>query len=449
MKLSSPWLKHGFWNTLEHGITRGSDALASLVLLWALSPETFAKLASSQALIAPVLFLFISPENVLYRDYAVWRGEGTSALAARLYALRRFALGKAQVALILSVVLAMFTAGNFLDRFFALLWAFSLVLAPQISGPDREFLRLDLKLKTLNALGLYQKLSMLAGTVIAAFVFPGHIGALAAFAVFSTLSSALIASHQVKKQLRLEGAGEDAIRGRIGPSVISTLKDALTTFSAWQHVIGVIIGWVQTMDLFFLSLMRFPGKEVGLYAAVLKVANFSLMLPTALASLFIVWAGRRASEEGQPQEIQEVKRLTGWLGVGVLFQGVLLYLLAPYLFSVLSHGRWSDLDISVMKSWLGWILTGASIFGTLYLASSWLGIRTRLSSLFGQVYLPWVVASFLIYFGCIRFPIFASPYQGAAIANVMVAGVFALLIICHLGRVTKTSEGIANSLGTG
>jgi hypothetical protein len=59
------------------------------------------------------------------------------------------------------------------------------------------------------------------------------------------------------------------------------------------------------------------------------------------------------------------------------------------------------------------------------------------------------VASFLIYFGCIRFPIFASPYQGAAIANVMVAGVFALLIICHLGRVTKTSEGIANSLGTG
>jgi hypothetical protein len=433
--MKTKWLKHGFWNTLEHGITRGSDALASLVLLWALSPETFAKLASSQALIAPVLFFFIAPETVLYRDYAIWRQEGVSVIAARLHALRRFAFGKGQFAIVLSALLAAFSAGAWGERFYALIWAFSLVLAPQLSGPDREFLRLDLQLKTLNALSLYQKLSMLGGTVIAALMFSGRLDILAGFAVFSALSTAAIASFQVKKQLRKEGASEAALRGREGPSALATLKEALTTFSGWQHVNWVIIGWVQTMDLFFLSLLRFPGKEVGLYAAVLKIANFSILLPTALANLFGIWVGRRAAEAGRQEEVRELKRLTLLLAAGVSIQAIILYAVFPFILKVLSHGRWNAEDISAMKGWFGWILTGAGLSGVLLLASLWLGVRTKLHRLFMQVYLPWVLVSLLVYFGMIRMQAFGSAFQGAAVANVIVSIFYALFVWQYFRKV--------------
>jgi hypothetical protein len=427
-QVKTNWFKHGFWNTLEHAITRGSDALVSLVLLWVLAPETFAKLASSQALIAPILFLFVAPETVLYRDYSVWRRDGVSAIAARLHALRKFAVGKAQFALVLSILIALFSAGSGFDRFYSLIWAFSLVLAPQLSGPDREFLRLDLQLKTLSALSLYQKLSMLCGTVIAALFFPGRLDVLAAFSVFSSLSTYKIASYQVKKQLRLEGASEAAIRGHEGPSVLTTLKEALATFSGWQHGIGVVMGWVQTMDLFFLSLLRFPGKEVGLYAAVLKIANFSLLLPTALSNLFTIWVGRRAVDAGHVEEVREIKRLTSLLSLGILVQGLVLYVVAPLIFSALSHGRWSPEDLGAMQTWFAWILAGSGIFGALLLISSWLLVRSPLPRYFRQVYLPWMVISLLAYFGMIQTHMNGSPYLGAATANVVVSISYAILL---------------------
>jgi hypothetical protein len=294
---------------------------------------------------------------------------------------------------------------------------------------------MDLQLKTLNALSLYQKLSMLGGTVLAALVFPGNLAVLAVFAAFSALSTASVAAYQVKKRLRIEGASEGALRGREGPTAVETLKEAVFTYSGWQHVIGVVLGWVQTMDLFFLSLLRFPGKDVGLYAAVLKMANFSLLLPAALANLFTIWVGRRAATGGYTQELRELKRLTSLLGIGIFIQALILYGASPLIFKALSHGRWGSEEIANMRTWFAWILGGASLFGAMFLPASWLAIRRQLSGLFVQVYVPWVLISLSVYFVMIRNQAFGGPYLGAAVANMVITTCYAALVWRYLRKV--------------
>jgi hypothetical protein len=423
------WLKHGLWNILEHGLTRAADAATSLVLLWVLSPEIFSKLALAQAVIAPLLLFFVSPEVVLYRDFSKWQEAGISDVASRLHALRAFAWGKGQLALILSALVATLGA-DWTVKFWSLVWAFSLALAPQISGPDREFLRLNLQLSELNALSLYQKASLLGGTVFAALVFPNRIEILAAVAVFSTASTAVAARYVVRKSLRLRGASETAIHGREGGGVVQVISESLIGFSIWQHLNGVIVGWVQTMDLFFLGFLRFPARELGLYAAVLKLANFAIAIPLALANTFSLWIGRRSASSGLDRERLELLRLTGILLLGVAVQGVILYFLSPWIFGKLSHGRWSEAEQGEMLKWMKWILTGSSLFAAAWPAVSWLIVRSDIRRLFSRFYLPW---------GCISAGIYISMIQwkgldGAALANVFVTLAYLGLLWLHFRR---------------
>lgn len=406
MKLPSRF-KHGFLNTLEHALTRVADAATSIVLLWALPTESFSKLALSQAAVAPLLFFFISPEGVIYRDFSAWKAEGPRALSARLRALRLFGWGKAQAALLLSLIVALaFPASQSPDsaeswtvRFFGLVWAFSLSLAPQVSGADREFLRLDLKLRELNLLSLYQKLSLLGGTVAVALAAPGRIELLAAVAAFSALSTALLARWRVRLALVGMGATPQDLAGLNGPSPWSTLAESLQTFSVWAHLQGVVANWIQTLDLFMLGLFRFPAREVGLYAAVLKLANFSFALPVALANFFSVLVARENSATADPaaSRIRRLVQLSlGLLGINVL-QALALAFLAPWAIAWLSHGRWSEAEQAQMHQWLQWILVGAVILGSTYLVSSWISLRQSIRQLFFRVYMPWGVVAFLVY----------------------------------------------------
>lgn len=423
--MSGKWLKHGFWNTLEHAITRIADAATSLVLLWALAPELFARLAFAQALVAPTLFFFVSPETVIYRDYSRWKGEGMAALSARLQALRRFGWGKAQAALVLSALLAFIEASSgttWLERFFALVWAYSLVLAPQIAGADREFLRMDLRLKQLNFVSLYQKLVLLGGTAAVALLLPGRIDGIAAVAAFSALSSAGIAFAMARAAI----GPVPATRGLV-PTTFETLADSLKTFTLWTHLSGVLNNWILTMDLFFLGFLGYPARTVGLYAAVLKLANFSMAAPLALSNLFSVALGRRAADDpSRKGERREMWRYTALLGAGTLVQAAVIALLAPWLIELLSHGRWSPAEQLEMREWLLWILGGGVIVGATFLLGTWLTLRGDVRALFFRVSVPWTVLAVAIYACAAR----NAGAQGAAIANPIVgACLFGLLCI--------------------
>jgi O-antigen/teichoic acid export membrane protein len=211
----------------------------------------------------------------------------------------------------------------------------------------------------------------------------------------------------------------------------SFLFGVFSEFTLWQHAAGVLLHWIQTMDVFFLGLFRVPAREVGLYGTVLKVVNFSLLLPHALANLFSVWVGRRAdSGEGRKRERGVAARMSLLIaGVGIL-QAAVLILLGEAIYRLLSHGRWSEAEVARMVGWTIWIASGAAVLGTGFVAMNWAMLRERMRALFLRVSLPAAALAFLIYGAAVR----GSGLDGAARANLPVAAIFAALAILHARR---------------
>lgn len=430
MNIRSPWFKHGVLNTLEHVLVRGADALSTLVLLWTLQPELFSKLAIAQAWAAPLLLLFISPETVLYRDYAKWKAQGVSAVASRLRAFRLFAWGKFLFAIIVCAACAGLSRGipsigeTFLDRFYALTWGLGLFLVGHLSGPDREFLRLDLRLADLNAVTLLQKAVFLIGIIAVSYFFPGTIAPLVLVLLLVALITAWAAQRRSSRALRVQ-------TGRTGeaqaPTAVKTvLWESLSSFSLWQHGNGVLLGWIQTMDLFFIGWLLTAERSAGLYAAVLKLANFTLFLPMALSNLFMIWVGRRAhaGQGNEGREPVELMKLSGWLLGFNVAQALVLILGSSWFFGILSHGRWSQDEIEQMSRWLIFVLGGAVIQGTAFLWFSWLLIRAKVQELFAVVYLPWALVSLILYGYAVHY----GGIDWAARSNVAVSLAYLVLL---------------------
>ena len=433
IKKNSPWLKHGFWNVLEHGLIRLTDSLVSMTLLWVLVPESFAKVALAQAWVAPMLFLFVSPETVIYRDFSLWKSQGPASLSANLRALRLFSWGKALAAILIAVLSAfIFPVGDgFNQRFYLILWAFSLSLAPQLSGADREFLRLDLKLKQLTAVTFCHKFSLLAGTVLVAFQYRNRMDLLAGVAIFSTLLSTLLAHIWARASLREMGASARDLKTSHANS-FRVISEGLKTFSIWGHMSSVILNWVLSMDLFILGMVGLEARQLGIYASVLKLANFSFALPVALANLFSVWVGRKSAHV---EEIEQVRTLSARLFFGSLLQAIIIAVLGPYLLAFLSRGRWSEFEQRQMAHWLYWILAGSVLISSTFLVTSWLALRGKLIPLVYRVYIPWGISSLILYTGAIQLS-HGSRTTAAAVTNVAISLVFVLL----LGIFLKTND---------
>ena len=433
IKKNSPWLKHGFWNVLEHGLIRLTDSLVSMTLLWVLVPESFAKVALAQAWVAPMLFLFVSPETVIYRDFSLWKSQGPASMSANLRALRLFSWGKALAAIVIAGLSAyVFPVGDgFNQRFYLIMWAFSLALAPQLSGADREFLRLDLKLQRLTAVTFCHKFTLLAGTVFVAFQYRNRMDLLAGVAIFSTLLSTLIAHIWARASLRELGASATDLKTSHTNS-FRVISEGLKSFSIWGHFSGVIFNWVLSMDLFMLGMVGIEARQLGIYASVLKLANFSFALPVALANLFSIWVGRQTAHA---EESRQVRILSARLFFGSLLQALVIAVLGPFLISFLSRGRWSEFEQKQMVHWLYWILAGSVIISSTFLATSWLALRGKLIALVYRVYIPWGVISLILYTGAIQLTHGSRP-MAAAVTNVAIALVFVVLLAVFL----KTSR---------
>ncbi len=446
------WFKHGFLNTIEHAVTRFSDAGLSLVLIWALSPENFGKLALAQAWVAPMLLFFISPETVLYRDYSKWKDEGRTAFSARLKALRLMGWAKAQAALIISVIGMFFLPlgeSSLWIRFSILLWAFSFTIAPQIGGADREFLRVGLRLRELNIVSLFQKLSLLLVTITVGLFYPSRFEFLAAGSVFSALSSAFLARFFALRALRAMPDRE--IKGL--PDPMSTLLESFQTFAIWNHLAGVCNNWVLTLDLFCLGLV-FTGHvsspaSIGLYAIALKIANFSLALPTALTNFFMVWIGhQKPAHSGNSwvrEELTQVKKLGLQVAGAAALQNLVLWLVSPFILNLLSHGRWTPDEQLAIQNWLKWILLGTTLYIAALVPAYWMIVRGQVRKLTVQVYIPWLVSAFAIYCGVAGYMRAEAsqyseiPLNWLAMANVVVGALFPGLVIQFIGRIKRTS----------
>ncbi|MBI3534118.1 MAG: hypothetical protein HY072_01350 [Deltaproteobacteria bacterium] len=415
-------MKHGSLNALEHVLTRCGDALAALILLWALPIEVFSKLAIAQAIIAPFLLFYVAPEIVLYKDYTLWKTQGSFTLITKINALRTFGWLKIIFSILIAICLTIVFKKDetFFNRFCIFLWALFLPILPQIYGADREFLRLDLQLKKINFLAIYQKLTLLLGTLFYVKYWPSQIPLLTLICIFSGLTTALIAkymTYRALEQYRLDSQQTFSQKFQV---VFKIIKE----FSFWQHLSGIIQNWVQTMDLFVLGIFGFPIRTVGLYAAILKLANFSYMIPMTLSNTFLVWIGRR-SKEALEQEKKILSRGTVWLIMTNILQFFLFLILAPFIIKIFSHGRWSGEEQSLMFNWIKWILGGAVLFSSCFLFSSWLMVRDNVYKVFIKIYLPWGVASLVVYSSAAYF----GGLKWVAIANVPVALIFCVNLL--------------------
>lgn len=413
------WVKKTILNVAEHSITRGADALSSLILIAALPSETFSQLVVAQAWVAPLLLLFLSPEVVIYRDYAKWKAEGDSALLARIRVFRNFALGKWAFAILISLLVTSVIPGR-AAPFWAFVWAFTLALTPQVLGPDRELLRLELKLKKLNVLNLFQKITLLLATIIASKAASGDLRLLA---LLTAASTALTWIFLVATQPRVE---------KTKVSALSVLRDSVASYTLFSHVNGVIFNGVQTLDLLFLNYFKFPPSVLGLYGAALKLANFTQAIPMALSHTVQLWMGRQTENM---TELQKVKKLSFGFFIGTGFQNLFLVFLSPWLISLLSHGRWTLEQQMMVRTWLTALLFGTWIFSSTFLWSGWLAIRTSTKQMLFQIYLPLLAASGVIYGLAAR----EFGPNGVAWANVVVYLIYAVfLLIFSIFSKTRT-----------
>ncbi len=401
--MSRAWFRHGFWNTLEQSLTRGADALTSLVLIWAFHPETFSELVLAQAWVAPTLLVFLTPESVVYRDFTQWRRQGPDHVAARVRALRIFSWWKFGAAVLASAALApLLPAETPLDRrFWSVLWAYGIALGPQT---------------------VVQKATVLLGTIGVALFAGGSFAALAAVAALGPAMSAVLARRETIRVLRRAGASAEGITGRRGPAPRDTIVPAILTYSLWNHVATVSSMWVRTMDVFFLGILRLPARELGLYGAAYKIANLATALPVAATNLFSVWVGRRhAAEAGD--EKPAVLRMTKWVVAASAAAAVALWLVVPWLVPLLARGRWTAQEDARMAGWIAWLLLSSTLFAAPVLVFAWLGLRTSYVRLVAEVSLPWTLLALAAY----PVAVHLGGTDAAAKVGVLVSAAFVVL----------------------
>jgi hypothetical protein len=429
MKGSSGWVRHGAWNVLEHGFSRGLDAFATVVLLWVVSPEVFSQLALAQAYVAPALFFFICPETGFYREFAAWSAEGPESMIARVRAFRRFAWLKAALALAITLPIVVWfpwpedSPARVSTRFLSLIWAFALPLIPQFAGADREYLRLSLDLRALNLVTVFQRVFYLSSLLIAWVAFSASFASLAMAGILTSLFTAWLARYFVER--RFVG-----IRARRLPesNPAYLFRETLRGFSFWNHLSGVVVGWTQTLDLFFLGWFRTASATVGLYGVGLKLANFMLALPYAVSNLYNVYLGRTplpSDAKGEAAERASLLKLSVAFGGFAALQSFVLWKLAPYILAALSRGKWDASGQAQIVSWLGWILPACAIFGSCLFWTGWLSIRYSYRRLVFGVYLPWGLVAFGIYGWTARY----RGVDAVAQANLPVVMVFVILLI--------------------
>jgi hypothetical protein len=414
------WFKKTVLNLLEHGLTRGADALTSLILIAFLQPELFGRLAAAQAWVAPFLLFFLAPETVLYRDFSEWKKQPASQRAARLRVFREFAWLKLVLAGLVSAAMATLlpesaglgpSAG---DRCASLSWAFLLVLIPQVAGPDREYLRLDLRLRELNLLTLVQKGVLLIGVIGVSVGFPGSVWHLVGVAGACLMVTAFLAA-----RWNLQLMGGDRSRTRLSLAERrGIIRDAVASFGLPQHGIGILVGWTQTMDLFILSSVGTDPRVLGLYGAVLKLGNFASAIPVALANGFSI----RIAQGVESIEGRWLNRRSALLVASTLGLGLALWGVSPWLLGLLSRGRWTLQEIAQMREWLGWILAGVSLYAGTLLWTSWLSVRSSVTRLLLEVFLPWAGLSVLTYSACFRLGGIRAVAQGNVLVGACLFG---------------------------
>lgn len=423
------WFHFSIWNVGENLSVRVLDALASILLIWFLAPETLSKVATAQAWCAPLLFLYISPDASLYRDLIRWETKGSREVLEHLKVFRLFGWVKLGFSLLvcmnLSSLVPLFDSRQ--EAFFALLWAMNLVTTPQLGSTDREYLRLKLEIKTVSLLTLLQKVIYFSGLVGGLMIYRGSD-----YEIFQVMALAITVSGIVS-MFGLYWCSRRLLRREFGEVRVALNIEKLLTsvrsYSLWHHLNQNIYNTLQSMDVFWLGVFGFNSRVIGLYSVVWKVVNFTQAIPSALANVLAVWSGRRtASLSEQVEERKVVFAQSLKLSLLVVGQGLVFYLLLPWALQILGRGQYSEIEISDMKVWSVGMLLALAIQAVFIFYWNYFNIRWEISRIFGRVFLPLLGVALPVYIGAALLGRGVSNPIWAAYSNVAVAIVGALLL---------------------
>jgi hypothetical protein len=165
------------------------------------------------------------------------------------------------------------------------------------------------------------------------------------------------------------------------------------------------------------------GREAGLYAVVLKLANFSTVLPIALANGASLWVSRREVHDAA-FERKKLRGFMAWFIAATALQAFALWVVSPYLLRFLSHGRWTLDEMTSMAVWLAWILTGTALASATQVARMWLQLRADMSAICLRVHIPWAAASVIIY----GVAAYSWSIPGVAVANIFTSAVLVVMV---------------------
>ncbi len=393
----SPWLRHGFQSLVEHGVTRGADAAVAVGLIMALPAERYSKLALAQAAVAPMLLFFFSPSSVLMRDFAAWKKD-PAELTRRVRAFRGFAWFQSMLAVALAAGIAALRSRSggdaFDERFFPLLWAFGLALAPQVSGPDRDYLRYELELTTVNFINALQRFGVIIVSLAVILLADARAEYLASgvwlILIGTALLSRLAAENRFSLDVPMQGFSE----------AVTRIWESSRGFSLWAHLGGVIFGTLLGFPVLLAGLMRIDAASTGIFAAASKLANFSLAIPLALSQAFTLWLSRRVKPQVGSEDAKIEYRRFGVFMAGIgglaLAQVLVLLLAARSFMQLLSRGRWTIEEIAAGSSWLASLALIQIPFILFSASAPWFNARSGLVGSILRVYLPWASATVAI-----------------------------------------------------
>lgn len=427
-RIKSILFRPGILNVLEHGITRASDALTSLVLIWSLPVEIYGNVAYAQALVAPLGFLFITQDVYIYRHYSRWKQSGRSTLIEAHQLMDRIVSLKTALAFSLSAVGAYFLSARLNltigVAFGLLVWGFCSVMLTHWLGPDRELLRMGGSLASLNRITLLQKTIVLFGVIAATRWMPNQLFWLAPLWLGSILTSKFLLSSRIREfhSSLAEGTRDSA-------SV--SFRDALFGMSFWNHISGSIYLFGQTMDLFFLGTFHPNTRELSLYSVALKYSTFCTFLPYALANTFNIQVGNASpGNDGVIEQRDLFRRAWPRYFLAVAAQTLVFVTLAPWIFQLSGRGKWSATDQFEITQWFRLLVIAQAIHVLPLLWWVLSQLRTPMKRITLQIYAPWGVLGLLIYAWAAQ----SGTPLALAQMNIVHSIAFAILVFVHHRR---------------
>jgi len=428
-------LRTGLGNVFEHGLMRALDAASTFVLVAALAPEEFARLALAQAYCAPLLLILVSPSAILYRDLASWRSESEKLAGKRIAMLR--VGGVAIFAGALTVAALLGTSNGTAS---AMVWAMSLHGGMQLLAVDREALRLSHGLKKLSLLTFLHKGGLLGWVAWVGFGFSGNTeqrlialsaGGLVWLAFLYLLGRA---SSPIQPASRAPSFGESW----------AFTWHSLRDFNLWSHGAGVIQSTIQSLDLTFAGFFGVPANSIGLYAVVLKLSNLTLAVPNALVNTYAIQVSRAGTGSDDQLWRQKTLGYSGLLVLAMALQALVMIWLFPWMTETLARGRWGAQEQALQGQWGTWVLAGQALAAGGFLFTSYLSMRGRrvggMRGLFFSYYL-WLFSGAAIAYGV---AVMAGTEEGAldrlALANVVVGGIQGFLPLALFLRESRSEH---------